>query len=85
MWSETNPGTRVSANHRFHEMRREARKISTIALSENRNEHEKLLIFSGEPPGTRTQGPRLKSVKDRFLALAWFYEGFPVLSVGSAS
>ena len=26
--------------------------------------------FSGEPPGTRTQGPRLKSVKEVFLAAA---------------
>jgi hypothetical protein len=26
--------------------------------------------FSGEPPGTRTQGPRLKSLKDSFLAAA---------------
>jgi integrase len=26
--------------------------------------------FCGEPPGTRTQGPRLKSVKERFLAAA---------------
>jgi hypothetical protein len=41
--------------------------------------------LSGEPPGTRTQGPRLKSVKDRFLAAAWFYEGFPVFYAESAS
>jgi hypothetical protein len=27
-------------------------------------------LKSGEPPGTRTQGPRLKSVNDRILAAA---------------
>ena len=36
----------------------------TMLLFESQNEHNgswKFLFFSGEPPGTRTLGPRLKS------------------------
>ena len=36
------------------------------------------LLKCGEPAGTRTQGPRLKSSKERFLTSARYGNGFPI-------
>ncbi len=37
------------------------------------------LEYTGEPAGTRTQGPRLKSSKERFLTSARYGNGFPII------
>jgi len=45
------------------------------------NNARKGLIVTGEPAGTRTQGPRLKSSNKWIHTGAWFREGFPVFSL----